>query len=374
MARETRVFDVGDAIRDELAQQSAAYTRVDFSAKVLARLTPATYQIVALLLLIGGLAAAYAMDVGDVAALGGMVVLLVRAISYGQQINTAIQQASETAPYIDELMTQLQLFTDNVPAPGRIPTPPVKELRLDSVVLSYDAGFPVLRGVSMVARRGQMIGIVGPSGSGKSTLLQVLLRLRTPDSGLFTVNGLAAHDLDLGSWYRQIALVPQDNYLMQGTVMENIRFHRRGLSDDDVVEAARLAHLHEDVLALRDAYQTEVGPGVMDLSGGQKQRLGLARALAGRPTVLLLDEPTSALDMRSEALVQQTLHELKGSLTCFIVAHRLSTLSACDVVVVIEDGVVSAMGPPDAVELSSDFFSEAVQLSRGASRQAVHDR
>jgi ABC-type multidrug transport system fused ATPase/permease subunit len=213
-----------------------------------------------------------------------------------------------------------------------------------------------------------MIGIVGPSGSGKSTLIQVLLRLRSPDSGRYTVNGLPTSDLDLTSWYHQVALVPQDNFLFQGTVLENIRFYRRDLSEDDVVRAARMAHLHEDVLAFPDGYDTVVGPGMMDLSGGQKQRLGLARALAGRPSVLVLDEPTSALDMRSEALVQQTLHELKGSLTCFIVAHRLTTLSACDVVMVIEDGLISAMGPSGAVELSSEFFSEAVQLSRGLPR------
>ena len=368
LARETRVFDVGDQVRDDLAALSREHARLDFSTKFLARLTPVTYQLVALLLLISGLAAAYALDVGDVAALGGMVVLLVRAISYGQQINTAVQQASETAPYLDELLAQLAIYRDSPTPHGTTTIGPVTDLAVRDVVLSYVPGEPVLRGVSFTARRGEMVGIVGPSGSGKSTLIQVLLRLRSPDSGQYLANGTPAGELDLHSWFRQVAFVPQDNFLMQGTVADNIMFHRQGVSPDDVVRAATMAHLHEDVVALRDGYETQVGPGLMDLSGGQKQRLGLARALVGRPSVLVLDEPTSALDMRSESLVQQTLHELKGSLTCFIVAHRLSTLSACDVVMVIENGVVSAIGAPGEVELSSEFFSEAVQLSRGLPR------
>lgn len=365
LARETRVFDVGDEVRDDLTDLSREHARLDFSTKFLARLTPVTYQLVALLLLISGLASAYALEVGDVAALGGMVVLLVRAISYGQQINTAVQQASETAPYVDELLTQLDVYRDNPTPHGRTMIGPVTDLAVRDVELSYTPGVPVLRGVSFAARRGEMVGIVGPSGSGKSTLIQVLLRLRSPDFGQYVVNGTPTVELDLHSWYRQVAFVPQDNFLMQGTVADNIRFRRPGVSHDDVVRAATMAHLHEDVFAMRDGYETQVGPGMMDLSGGQKQRLGLARALLGRPSVLVLDEPTSALDMRSESLVQQTLHELKGSLTCFIVAHRLSTLSACDVVMVIEGGEVTAIGAPGDVELSSDFFGEAVQLSRG---------
>jgi ABC-type multidrug transport system fused ATPase/permease subunit len=368
LAREIRVFNVGSRMSDDLARLSSNQQKIDFSTKFLARLTPVAYQLVALLLLICGLAAAHMLSVGDVASLGAMVVLLVRAISYGQQINTAVQQGSETVPFLDELLSQIRLYADNRTPPGHVPTPSVSELRLQDVELSYDPGRPVLRGISFSAVRGQMIGIVGPSGSGKSTLIQVLLRLRTPHVGSFTVNDVVADDLDYQGWYEQVAFVPQDNHLFQGTLLENIRFHRRELTDEDLIRASRMAHLHEDVLALHDGYETVIGPGLMDLSGGQKQRLGLARALAGRPSVLVLDEPTSALDMRSESLVQQTLVELHGSLTCFIVAHRLSTLSACDVVMVIEDGRVSAIGAPGEVELSSEFFSEAVQLSRSIPR------
>jgi ATP-binding cassette subfamily B protein len=364
LAREARVFNVGDAIRADMAEMSGRSARANYSTRFLARITPVTYQLVALSLVIGGLAAANALAYRDVSSLGAMVVLLVRAISYGQQINTAVQQSSEMAPYISDLDEQIKLYRRNALPEGGRETPTVERLECTDLVLAYEPGRPVLKGLSFSVRRGETIGIVGPSGGGKSTLLQVILRLREPQGGALLANGVDAKEFSVASWYRQVALVPQDNHLLPGSVAENIRFYRRELAESEIVQAAKLAHLHEEILALPSGYESQIGPGAMDLSGGQKQRLGLARALAGKPSILVLDEPTSALDMRSEALIQTTLAGLKGCITCFIVAHRLSTLSSCDRVMVLEQGQISAFGSSSEIQGVNRFFREAVDLSR----------
>ncbi len=173
---------------------------------------------------------------------------------------------------------------------------------------------------------------------------------------------MPADEVSLEAWYDQFVFVPQDNRLLLASVADNIRFYRPGVDRDRVVQAAELAHLRDEIEQLPEGFDTVIGPGGHDLSGGQKQRLGLARALVGEPTVLVLDEPTSALDMRSEQLVQQTLQDLRGKVSLFIVAHRLSTLSICDHVLVLRDGWVEGFGAPADLRRTDGFYREALQI------------
>lgn len=364
LAREIRAYDVGEEFVEALASRADEAARTHVSTRILARLTPSVYQYSALLLVLGGIAAVYVVDPGDVANLGAVVLLLVRALSYSQQVNSSVQQAAEVSPYLEELDRQLAIYRDHRVERGGRPLAAVERLSCQDVRYSYEPGRAVLDGITFDIAAGQVLGIVGPSGSGKSTLVQVLLRLRDPDDGSYLVNGEPASGVDLGAWSRQVALVPQDNRLVRGTIDENIRFFRSGLDRDDIEGAARSAHLHEDILQLPAGYDTVVGSGAIDLSGGQRQRLGLARALVRQPSVLVLDEPTSALDMRSESLIQVTLQELKSRLTIIIVAHRMSTLSICDRIMVLEQGRVEAFGTPEELRKTSAFFAEATRLAR----------
>ncbi len=178
------------------------------------------------------------------------------------------------------------------------------------------------------------------------------------------VNGREAVDYRADDWFSDLALVPQEPHLIEGTVADNIRFFRPGLSDAQVEGAARKANVHDDIKSWPEGYQTPVGERGGTLSGGQRQRVALARALVAEPSLLVLDEPTSALDMRSEALVREALEALKGDVTVVIVAHRLSTLAVCDRIMVFADGHLESFGPaPELVE-SNDFYREAVALSR----------
>jgi ABC-type multidrug transport system fused ATPase/permease subunit len=363
LAREIRVFGAADTVRDRLAAEAEEVARSGFTTRLLGKLTPKLYQIAALLLVVLGMLGVHLAGVGQVATLGAVVLLLVRALTYSQELQASIQQAHEMAPYLDALAAQEEVYVANPVPSGDAALEPVRTLSLRDAWFAYEPGVPVLRGVSFYVDAGETIGIVGPSGGGKSTLVQVLLGLRSPQRGGYLVNGRPAEAYSLPSWFEQFVLVPQDNRLLQGTVADNIRFHRGGLDDAAVEAAARAAHLHDDIAALPRGYGTAIGPGAADLSGGQRQRLGLARALAGRPSVLVLDEPTSALDMRSEALVQETLDELRGQLTMFIVAHRVSTLRRCDRIMVLHGGVIEAFDAPQALLRSNGFYQEVHRLA-----------
>lgn len=362
LAREIRVFGAAPVVRDQMAAQAEEVARSGFTTRMLGKLTPRLYQFAALLLVVVGLWGVYLADVGEVASLGAVVLLLVRALTYSQDLQASIQQAGEVAPYLEALDRQNEVYLASPVASGTELLAPVDHLVVRDVDFDYEPATPVLRGVSFEVAAGETIGIVGPSGGGKSTLVQILLGLRAPQSGEYLVNGRPAAEHDLSSWFEQFTLVPQDNRLLSGTVADNIRFHR-ALDDEAVERAARAAHIHDDIVALALGYETPLGSGATDLSGGQRQRLGLARALAGRPSVLVLDEPTSALDMRSEALVQETLAELHGELTLFIVAHRLSTLSRCGRIMVLDGGRIDAFDTPEELQRSNAFFREMTRLS-----------
>ena len=205
--------------------------------------------------------------------------------------------------------------------------------------------------------------MVGPSGSGKSTLVQLLLALRPPTSGRVLAGGRDVRELSRSEWVRKVTFVPQQAHLIAGTVSDNIRFMRDDVSQEQIEAAAHFANLHSDVMGFAEGYERQVGEGGSHLSGGQQQRLIIARALVEDPDLLILDEPTSALDVRSEQLIRQTLNELRERMTIIIIAHRLSTLDVCDRIMVIQDGELRGFDTPQRLEMSSDFYREALLLS-----------
>jgi ATP-binding cassette, subfamily B, bacterial len=221
----------------------------------------------------------------------------------------------------------------------------------------------VLRDISFTIAPNEIIGIVGPSGAGKSTLVQLLLGLRDPDEGRIMAADRDISTFDRTEWARKVTFVPQAAHLIAGTIAENVAFLRDDVAQEDVERAARLAHLHDDISGFPEGYQRQVGPHGGHLSGGQQQRLCIARALVEHPDVLILDEPTSALDVRSEHLVRTTLLGLKDRMTVIVIAHRLSTLTICDRIMVIKDGELKDFDTPLHLERSSEFYREALALS-----------
>ena len=240
----------------------------------------------------------------------------------------------------------------------------IDDVSFDDVSFSYEGGRrPALAGVSFQIERGELIGIVGPSGSGKSTLVQLLLRLRQPCEGRVLVNGVDASDYALDDWVRRVTFVAQDAHLFNGSVADNVRFYREGVSDDAVRAACRLANIDDEILTWPEGYDAGVGERGRQLSGGQRQRLTIARALVGEPDLVILDEPTSNLDAKSEAAIRDTSTSLAERAMVFVVAHRLSTLDVCTRIMVIQNGVLCALDQPKVLETSGTFYQESLRLS-----------
>ena len=178
------------------------------------------------------------------------------------------------------------------------------------------------------------------------------------------VNERPADELAAADWFGKLGFVPQEPQLLTATVAENIRFYRPEIDEPTIVAAARQAGVHDEIMRMEQGYETPVGERGSRLSGGQRQRICIARALAADPHVMIFDEPTSALDVHSEARIQESLARLKGRVTLFIVAHRLSTLNICDKVMVLRDGRLRSFGPQEELAATDEYYGEALRLSQ----------
>jgi ATP-binding cassette, subfamily B, bacterial len=334
-----------------------------FRAQFLGVLVPGLFQGLALLLVIVGLAVLYALGGENLGALGAIVLLLVRALSYGQQMQTAYQKLNDEAPFLDRLLKDVDRYADSAPKSGNQPVPARSDLAFDRVSFSYNSGQRVLHEVSFHVEAGETIGIVGLSGAGKSTLVQLLLRLREPESGVYRINSVDVRHISLEDWHGKVTYVSQEPRLLGGTVTENIQYLREDIGREAVETAARMAHIHDEIMSWSGGYDHRVGQRLDAVSGGQRQRLCLARALAGKPEILVLDEPTSALDQHSETAIQRSLEELRGSMIMFIVAHRMSTLRTCDRIMVLEAGRIAAFDTPANLQRINGYYRSAMELA-----------
>jgi ABC-type bacteriocin/lantibiotic exporter with double-glycine peptidase domain len=237
------------------------------------------------------------------------------------------------------------------------------EVSLEEVTFRYrESGSPVLDRINLRARPGECIAITGPSGSGKSTLLNLILRFETPQTGGIFLDGRELSSLDVTAVRRQIGVVTQDARAMAGSLFENI-CAGGARSMDEAWMAARAAGLAEDIENMPMGMHTRVSDGGGNLSGGQRQRLLIARALVLKPSILIFDEATSALDNRTQAIVAESLRQLKA--TRILVAHRLSTLKAADRIYVLEKGRITQQGTYNELLKVPGLFARLVERQAG---------
>ena len=264
-----------------------------------------------------------------------------RIVSYLNAIKYQMprfHQVYEELLEVKRRMEQGEEGTFFPPEPLRLPFE--RELRIEHLGFRYPTGKEeVLSDVSFVVPKGSFVGVVGSSGAGKTTFVDILLGLLPPDKGKITADGISIYD-NIRAWQVNLAYVPQSIYLIDGSVRENVALGRPENEIDDarIERVLRMAELYDFVKDLPEGVNTSVGDRGVRLSGGQRQRIGIARALYCQPEVLVLDEATSALDNETEKSITDTILKLKGQITIIAIAHRVSTLEACDFKVRFEDG------------------------------------
>lgn len=233
-----------------------------------------------------------------------------------------------------------------------------KEIAIEKVGFSFLPEKKILNDISFVIRKGEMVGLIGPSGAGKTTLVDLLLRLLEPQEGRILLDDKNISAINLKEWRTKIGYVPQESFLLNDTIEKNIKFYNNDISSNELMEAAKIAHIYDFVEKLPNKFSTLVGERGVMLSGGQRQRIVLARVLARKPELLILDEATSALDNESELLVQKAIEGLRGKITTLIIAHRLTTVLSADKLIVLDSGKMIEQGTPQELlkQKNSYFF------------------
>ena len=263
-----------------------------------------------------------------------------------------LEQLSYTAWSMEGAAAALERVFEIIDTEDTVPEKPhapalgktAGRITLEDVAFEYEAGQPILRGVTLDVQPGQTVALVGGTGAGKTTILSLVPRFYDPTAGTVRIDGTDLRGVTKKSVREKIAVVLQDTLLLSGTVEENIAYGRLGAKKAEIHAAAQAAQAHEFILKLPQGYDTQVGERGVRLSGGQRQRLGIARAFLKHAPILLLDEPTSALDLETEAEIMDTLKSLMENQTTLIVTHRLNTIHHVDKIYVLENGQVAESG------------------------------
>ena len=236
------------------------------------------------------------------------------------------------------------------------------KIEFRNVRFSYDESREIIRGVSFEVRKGETVALVGPSGGGKSTLSELMERFYDADAGEILIDGVSIHDYKQDSLRSAMSLVSQETVLFNDTIKSNIMLGRRDATDEEVVEACKVANAHNFIMESPEGYDTNIGDRGTKLSGGQRQRLSIARAVLKNPDILILDEATSALDTESEKLVQDALNKLLKGRTSVVIAHRLSTIQNADKIIVVDEGQIVEQGRHEELIAKGGVYARLIEL------------
>ena len=319
------------------------------STKIKAKVSPINEVITTIMVLLvasyGGyqILVAKTMSAGDlisfVTALGLMSQPLKRLVNKNNDLQEALPSADRVIEILDVPVEQ-DHYGEEKELNGKIET-----MSFNNVSFHYDDSPElILKNINLDIKAGEVVAFVGKSGSGKTTLVNLIPRFFEVSEGNIEVNGINIKNLSLKKYRDYIGVVPQESFLFSGTVYDNIAFGKAGVTEEDIVKAAKMANAYDFIMELPNQFQTEVGERGTMLSGGQKQRIAIARALIQNPEIMILDEATSALDTESERLVQDALDKLMVNRTTFVIAHRLSTIINADKIVVMENGEIKEVG------------------------------
>ncbi len=322
-----------------------------------ASLEPLGFVFIAVLFLITYRTASF-----NIASFAVAVYLVQRIFSLIQSMQAQMQAVNQLVPYVQSVYDHQRKADLHQEADhGTLPFAFEHTLSLQNIAFSYpSAAISALSLDSLHITKGMVLGIIGPSGSGKTTIADMLLRLMEPQEGTIRLDDHDIRDIKLKEWRRNVGYVPQEVFLLNDTIENNIKFYQTDMTHEEVVAAAKMANIVDTIEKLPLGFATQVGERGLKLSGGQRQRIALARTLARAPRILILDEATSALDNESEASIQEAISNLRGNVTVIIIAHHINTIMKTDTTIILENGRIIESGQPEELLQNKNSYLHKV--------------
>ncbi len=320
---------------------------------------------------LGAMGSVVVLGAGAVMAVKGELSLgtLVAFLSYTTSFYEPINRLTEVDNIFQEAIAAGERFfeildeaTEVRDAPDAVALPVIRgKMVFDGVSFRYGTGDQVLHDISFEMAPGEMVALVGPSGAGKTSIANLICRFYDPGQGKITIDGHDLRRIKLSSLRQQVAVVLQDSFLFNNSVVANLLYGKPDATRDELIQAAKAANSHEFIMQLPEGYDTEIGERGVKLSGGQKQRLALARAILADPRILILDEATSSVDAEAEFLIQQALERVLEGRTSLVIAHRLSTVRNADKIIVLDQGRIVETGKHEALLQRGNLYSQLYQ-------------
>lgn len=317
---------------------------------------------------IGNLGYVFVSITGGIFVLNGTLLIggVQAFIQYTQQFSQPLVQAAGIANTIqsaiasaERVFSLLDEEEETGETPASIDTGKLKgDVSFEHVAFGYDKNVPVIRDLSLHAKEGQTIAIVGPTGAGKTTIINLLMRFYELNKGSIKVGGTDISELSREQARSMFAMVLQDTWLFNGTIRENIAYGREGATEEDIIRAAKGAYADDFIRTLPDGYDTVLGEDAQNISQGQRQLLTIARAILADPKILILDEATSSVDTRTEMNIQKAMNKLMANRTSFVIAHRLSTIKDADMILVMKNGDIIEKGSHEELLRKNGFYAD----------------